>query len=105
LKSLAAANNEPAPKHIQVVETDEGHAMKVAFGSAADPNQAAAGVIVLTATGNFVGRSAKVPPGAAYPTGNILTMVVSTATGRITDWGISSAQPELSTLGPVTAVS
>ncbi len=105
LRSLAAANKEQQPADIRVVETDEGDAMTALFGSAADPRQESERVIVLMATGNFVGEAAKVPSGAAYPTGDVLTMIFNRATEQITDWGISSTRPELSTLGAVIEVS
>ena len=34
-----------------------------------------------------------------------MTLVVSKATGQVTDWGVSNLVPELGQLGPVTSDS
>lgn len=101
LTALATANGEPSPKDIQVVETNEAAAMKALFDSSGDASRAANSVVALTATGNFTAHSAKMPPGADLPTGNVLTMIFDNATGQISDWGVTSTLPALSPLGPV----
>jgi hypothetical protein len=54
--------------------------------------------------GHFVATGASFPPGAGarLPSGSVLTLVVSAATGRVTDLGIGKRYPDLRKLGPVS---
>ena len=61
-------------------------------------------VVALMATGNFVASAAKVPPGAADPTGAVITEIVDEDTGAVEGWGVSDSVPDLSTFGTVQAV-
>jgi len=52
--------------------------------------------------GHFTGSDLDVPPDEKVPTGNTMAVVVSAATGLITDLGITNHVPALSTLGTPT---
>ena len=53
--------------------------------------------------GHFIAFGATpIPPGAKPPTGTVITLVVDTRTGRVTDSGLSNRYPPLAELGPVT---
>jgi hypothetical protein len=98
---LAAGNGEPNPTDIQYVSTTGADAAK-ALSEAPPPGPAGAeSVILVAARGRFTGYGAKIPPGAALPTGTVITAVMDAASGALTEWGISRTFPQLATLGPV----
>jgi len=101
IKYLAVANGEPNPTDIQYVTTTGADAAK-ALSEAPPPGPAGAeSVVLVAARGRFIGYGAKVPPGAALPTGTVITAVMDAATGALTEWGISDTFPQLATLGRV----
>lgn len=68
-------------------------------GATADP------VIALEASGNFVANSAHVPPGAALPTGTVVTEIVDANTGQVEVWGVSNNASDLSQFGTLETAS
>lgn len=54
--------------------------------------------------GNFVGTHAHVPLGHKAPTGNTMVLVVSAATGQITDLSITERSPNLSAIATPAAL-
>ena len=98
--NFAAANGDSSPASVRAVATDRMSALSVA-----DPGDVVADVnppsYLIVMTGTFTAL-AKVPPGAAAPTGPVLWVVVSASDYTIEDFGLSSAVPNISPLGPVT---
>jgi hypothetical protein len=65
----------------------------------------ASGYILVVAHGHFTAYDAMTPPGDNnYPTGKVMTMVVDATTGDVTDGGIQNSTPDMSAIGPVTAI-
>lgn len=92
-----------APFDLNYVSTSNGPSvMQAISGSAsgATPN-----VIAFEAVGNFVAMNAKVPAGASFPTGTVLTEIVDATTGAIEGWGISNQQVNLAPYGTVQVVN
>jgi hypothetical protein len=66
----------------------------------------ASGYILVVAHGHFTGYDALTPAGDNYyPTGTVMTMVVNATTGEVTDGGIQNSTPDISAIGPVTAIA
>ncbi len=97
--NFAAANGDSSPATMSAVATDRMSALSVA-----DPGDVVADVnppsYLIIMTGNFTAL-AKVPPGAAVPTGPVLWVVVSASDYTVEDFGLSSSVPNISPLGPV----
>lgn len=92
-----------APFDLNYVSTSDGPTvMQAMSGSAsgATPN-----VIAFEAVGNFVAMNAKVPAGASFPTGTVLTEIVDVTTSAIEGWGISNNQVNLAPFGTVQVVN
>jgi hypothetical protein len=66
-----------------------------------DPSEA---VTVVVFTGQFTDNSARIPKGAAAPTGTTITFVSDAGTGTGTDYGIGDAPQNLGTMGAPVAV-
>lgn len=98
--NFAAANGDSSPASVRAVATDRMSALSVA-----DPGDVVADVnppsYLIVMAGTFTAL-AKVPPGAAAPTGPVLWVVVSASDYTVEDFGLSSAVPNISPLGPVT---
>jgi len=52
--------------------------------------------------GHFICQACSVPLGAKPPTGSVLTLVVDSANGQVTDFGLSKRYPPLRRLERVT---
>jgi hypothetical protein len=66
----------------------------------------ASGYILVVAHGHFTAYDAITPPGDNnYPTGTVMIMVVDASTGQPTDSGIQRNTPDMSKVGPVTAIA
>ncbi len=103
----ATSAGDSSPTDIQYVVTTLSNAESLAYGDSTtrgpgvDPS---APVALIAARGTFTGSSMRVPPGAAAPTGSVLTLIVD-ASGICTDQGLSGAYPDLSALGTVSSIS
>jgi hypothetical protein len=100
---IAATNNVPTPPTVDVAQATRTQAIAVV-----DPTDTIATnepSYVVQMSGDFIGYGAKVPPGAALPTGTNMTVVINASSGRITDWSIDNSPQPLSALGPVTLVA
>jgi hypothetical protein len=98
ISGLTAANGEPKPAAVDYVLTTRAAANKLVSQAEVDTDQP---VYLLSVRGAFNGHGAKVPAGAAKPTGSVLTATIDPATGRVVDWGIEDTAPRLAALGPV----
>jgi hypothetical protein len=102
--SFARENGGSRPDWVSAVITT--HAKALDSATPGDQERAEAGTIVylITMKGSFKAYGASVPPGAPIPTGTYLSVVVSSRTFAIMDWGLSPKAPPVSpaSLGPVT---
>jgi hypothetical protein len=96
---FAANAGDPTPTLVEHVETTRSQAVEA---SSADTVQNNAASYLIAMRGNFVLQDAPRPPGAAAPTGSVLTLVIDAQTGQLTDIGVQDNVPDLSQLGPVT---
>jgi hypothetical protein len=101
IRNLAARNGEPNPTDIEFVTTTAAKAAKVTYGERPSAVAGEESVVLAAARGRFNGSGAKVPPGAAPPTGTVIVAIIDAASGELTDWGISKSFPDEATLGPV----
>jgi hypothetical protein len=97
--SIAANNGEPSPANVRVVPTTFQAALAADTGASASSNQ---NVFMVSMSGHFVGHSFDVPPGAATPTGSVLTFKFDPATGAVVGVSLGDITPDLSQLGQVT---
>jgi len=88
----AQASGDAKPSSISYISTTRPQADKV-LGTATTGDNA---VYVIRMTGHF---TAKTGPVGNKPTGTVMTVTVSAATGRITDWGITDSPTDLSRVG------
>jgi hypothetical protein len=95
---LSAANGVATPNATRYVLTTRQAAAKLTAGATVDSDQP---VYLVTFQGNFTAKTAKTPTGSAKPSGSVMTAAIDPATGRITDWGIEQATPNLAGLGAV----
>lgn len=56
-------------------------------------------VYVVELRGKFVAKSAKVPKGAPFPVGSVLTVVIDVRSMKVTDWGLTDNTSNLSKVG------
>lgn len=87
-----------ATRNQALAASGSGAVMGGAYGSAT-------GYFVIVAHGNFTAYDAPIPGGAKVPTGTVMTLVVHASSGAVTDGGLQNNTPDLSALGPVTALS
>ncbi|MGH7735747.1 MAG: hypothetical protein ACREOE_19145, partial [Gemmatimonadales bacterium] len=102
--ALAAsqANGVPSPKSIEAVASDDHQAAeKVVSGSVVNDHVPV--YVVEVTGGTFTDSTASVPPGAATPTGTVMTLTVGTQSFNVLDFGLSYMAPDLSQLGPVVS--
>lgn len=98
---VSAANGEHHPSGITFVRSPRNK--EVAALSDSDvPGDDPSYLVQLH--GHFTGATASVPPGGKTPAGTTLTIIVNAHDGEITDWGISSGEVPLSSLGAVHTV-
>ena len=98
---MAGASQDAHPSQAVYVKSLRGLANAVLSGDVVDGSQIPVYVVVLT--GTFTGGVwAYVPPGAAVPTGRLLTLVVDARNGDTLDVGLgNSLHGSLRHLGPV----
>jgi hypothetical protein len=95
-------NGEAHPSRANIVTAGRQAAASGAGTAVVDNDQR---VFLVVLHGNFVGYFAKVPDGAAFPTGTTMTIAFDPATLEVTDWSINSAPVDTSSLGPSAALS
>jgi hypothetical protein len=61
-------------------------------------------VYLVELRGNFVDKYARLPPGAAFPTGTEVDFTIDPRSQTVLDLGISNNSPDISSLGSVSAV-
>src|SRR5580692_3934270 len=90
----SSANGVPSPKTmIAVYSPDRQAAEEIISGDIVNDHVP---VYVIEATGGpFTDTNASVPPGAAPPQGNALTLTVDAQTYQVTDFGITPNVPDL----------
>lgn len=97
------------PLSINYVTAARSTVASVLFDGDTDPSFTAdmAGLpaLVMVASGDFVGNSAKIPPGAAPPRGSEIFEVVDPADGGVMGWGINDVATDISSLGAVHTIS
>jgi hypothetical protein len=95
--TVSARNGVTAPTNIEYVTTTRKAANLLLAGASVDSDES---VTVFQMTGPFTGYGASVPMGANLPTGTVLTVIIDSATGRVSDWGIGpSTMATLAHLG------
>jgi len=113
IKSLvmtdAAGMGDSTPTDISYSAPVTRNAANAASGDGAiigGADGTASGYILVVAHGHFTGYDAITPPGDNnYPTGTVMIMVVDATTGEVTDGGIQNSTPDMSAIGPVTAIA
>lgn len=88
--------------HLSVVSATNEAVYALLGDASPRPGTGAQVVTLFVAVGDFVGRDAKVPPGAALPTGNTLYQIVEQPGQAIDGWGLLKTGLDISTLGDVT---
>ena len=91
VKEAARLNGEPSPTGIRATPTTRAAAF-AAVGAGAD-DVPATPVELVVAHGAFTGFEAKAPKGSSQPRGRVLFLLVDSASGIVTDWGISDVDP------------
>jgi hypothetical protein len=61
-------------------------------------------VDLIVMTGHFGADGAKHPPGEETPTGTVLSLVIDARSGEVTDYGLGSREPDLSSRGDFTSL-
>jgi hypothetical protein len=91
----ARVNGDDNPASIEYVATTR-HRAQALLGQKMPENNAS---YFIQVRGNFTGHYASVPRGAKLPTGNVMTLTVSAATGQVTDASLSNSPVNLASLG------
>lgn len=100
--TIASADGEYAPTHIQVALTTRRVAAQVDSGGWVNTNQP---VFFVVLHGNFTDYSASVPFGSPQPTGTVLTLTIDAVTNQLTRLSIRNVTPNLSRLRIVKTLS
>ncbi len=90
------------PNSAEVVETTYAEALSFTSGDILPASAPNPPVYVVQLRGSFTGYMAKIPLGAATPTGAAATFIFDPASGQANDWGFEKAPLDLSTLGSVS---
>jgi hypothetical protein len=85
--------------------TTRNAALAVSMGAQIGGSYGSVRSYLVVAHGNFTAYGASPPGSNVNPTGTVLTLVVDASTGQPTDSGIQRTTPDMSKLGPVTAVA
>jgi hypothetical protein len=94
---LSSANGEDHPSGITFVQTSRQNAAALTGSHLSSDGPS----YLVQLHGHFNGAAASVPKGAKAPRGTTLTFVVDSRDGAITDWGISSRDLPMASLGRV----
>jgi len=95
---IAANNGEQAPSNLRVVATTFTAALAADTGATAPSGQE---VFMVSMAGHFTGNGFDVPPGAAQPTGSVITFEFDPAAGSVVGLSIGDITPDLAQLGQV----
>jgi AcrR family transcriptional regulator len=100
----AQANGDGSPQWMTVVRTTRAKALTSATPGDLVPGADGVRVYLVTMRGHFTAYGSSVPPGAALPTGEYLSIVVDARTFQVLDFGLSPTPPRIppASLGPVT---
>lgn len=90
--ATAAENGEKSATDATAYETTRGDANARTSGAIVDSNQP---VFLIVEHGNFVGRDVPLMYGSQPPRGHIITVIVDSVTGDITDWGYEPTEPRV----------
>jgi hypothetical protein len=93
IKEAARLNGEPSPTAITTNATTRAAAF-AAVGAGAD-DVPATPIDLVVAHGAFTGFEVKRPPGAPAPRGHVLFLLIDSASGLVTDWGIGNVDPHV----------
>lgn len=100
-RAVAAQDGENAPSAIEMVRST--HALALRYVDPGETTTADDGnVVVLVLHGHFTASQGPHPPGAAPPSGSVMTLVLDAASGQLRDLGLVDAAPSLAALGPVS---
>jgi hypothetical protein len=94
--SVARANGDRRPAWITAVVTTHGRALESATPGDTEPTGNGAAVYLVTMKGTFTDKLAPTPSGAAAPTGDYLSIVISAKSFMVTDFGLSDHPPAVS---------
>lgn len=99
---LSTVNGEAHPSGATVATVGRQAAASVIGNAVVDTDQQ---VFLVVLHGAFVGYMAKVPYGAALPTGSTMTIAYEPSTLDVTDWSINKTPIDTSSLGRPVALS
>jgi hypothetical protein len=91
-RTLAADNGDRAPTSVTAVVTSGAKAMRSATPGSNERSFDRVGVYLITMAGKFKGYGFRIPPGAATPTGTVLSIIVNERTFRIMAMGLNRKQ-------------
>ena len=97
-EQAAAQAGDPTPTLIQHSAGTRRNANRVDSGDIVPGRQRS---YLIAERGHFVFKDVPTPSAAPAPAGTVLTLIVSAASGRITDIGVADRYPRLARLGPV----
>jgi hypothetical protein len=99
---VAAINGDAHPSSAAWVKTTRQTAVSAESTDTVDSNQP---VYYVVLHGHFAATKGYLGPGAAVPTGTILTLTVDASTGEVLDNGLSNRTPDFSHTGPPSALA
>lgn len=100
-QGIAIAMGDASPTSSIEVYTTRAAAEWLTSGAVVDTNVP---VYLVELRGNFVDKHARIPAGAAFPTGTEVNFTIDPRSQSVLDFGISNNPPDISSLGSVSAV-
>lgn len=98
----ATSDGDPNPTNVVLVPTLRSQAELIDAGTPTNSDQA---VYFVVMHGTFTAAGVPAPPGAAAPTGTVITLTIDAATNRVLDFGIEDSPPNVDRMGipePIT---
>jgi hypothetical protein len=99
---VAAINGDAHPSSAGWVKTTRQRAVSAESTDTVDSNQP---VYYVVLHGHFAATKGYLGPGAAVPTGTILTLTVDASTGEVLDNSLSNRTPDFSHTGRLSALA
>jgi hypothetical protein len=100
---VSMADGVSSPKTIEAVASpDRQAAEKIVSGDVVNDHVAV--YVVEVTGGTFTDNAASTPPGAAAPSGSVLTLTVDAQSFGVTDLGLADTAPDLTQIGPVVSL-
>jgi hypothetical protein len=99
---VAAINGDAHPSNAAWVKTTRQTAVSAESTDTVDSNQP---VYYVVLHGHFAATKGYLGPGAAVPTGTILTLTVDASTGEVLDNSLSNKTPDFSHTGPPSGLA